>query len=83
MVYKLAEYGNPSIWEAEAGEQWVPGQPGLHSETLSHTTKGKRHKSPGFEPQYQNKTKQKKFYEFLSLINFSGSHFFSIKFSKV
>jgi hypothetical protein len=36
---------NPSTWEAEAGEfqsskpawstEWVPGQPGLHRETLS------------------------------------------------
>jgi hypothetical protein len=36
---------NPSIWEAEAGgslssrpawsTEWVPGQPGLHRETLS------------------------------------------------
>jgi hypothetical protein len=26
---------NPSTWEAEAVGSWVPGQPGLHSETLS------------------------------------------------
>jgi hypothetical protein len=46
---------NPSTWEAEAGgflssrpawsTEWVPGQPGLHRETLSHKTK-------------QNKTKK-------------------------
>jgi hypothetical protein len=40
---------NPSTWEAEAGEflssrpawstEWVPGQPGLHRETLSRKTK--------------------------------------------
>jgi hypothetical protein len=40
---------NPSTWEAEAGgflslrpawsTEWVPGQPGLHRETLSRKTK--------------------------------------------
>jgi hypothetical protein len=29
---------NPSVWEAEAGESPVQGQPGLHSETLSLET---------------------------------------------
>jgi hypothetical protein len=47
---------DPSTWEAEAGgflssrpawsTEWVPGQPGLHRETLSQKTK-------------QNKQKQK------------------------
>jgi hypothetical protein len=40
---------NPSTWEAEAGgflrlawsTEWVPGQPGLHRETLSRKTKQK------------------------------------------
>jgi hypothetical protein len=27
-------YYNSSSWEAEAGELWVQGQSGLHSETL-------------------------------------------------
>jgi hypothetical protein len=41
----VAHVFNPSIWEAEAGgflssrptwsTKWVPGQPGLHRETLS------------------------------------------------
>jgi hypothetical protein len=43
---------NPSTWEAEAGEflssrpawstEWVPGQPGLHRETLSRKKKSDR-----------------------------------------
>jgi hypothetical protein len=43
---------NPSTWEAEAGgflssrpawsTKWVPGQPGLHRETLSRKTKKKK-----------------------------------------
>jgi hypothetical protein len=42
---------NPNTWEAEAGEflsskpawstEWVPGQPGLHRETLSKKKKKK------------------------------------------
>jgi hypothetical protein len=45
----VAHAFNPSIWEAEAGgflslspaysTEWVPGQPGLHRETLSWKTK--------------------------------------------
>jgi hypothetical protein len=45
---------NPSTWEAEAGEflssrpawstEQVPGQPGLHRETLSRKTKKKKKK---------------------------------------
>jgi hypothetical protein len=27
--------GNPRIWEAEASGLQIPGQPGLHSKTLS------------------------------------------------
>jgi hypothetical protein len=52
----VAQAFNPSTQEAEAGEflssrlawstKWVPGQPGLHRETLSRKNK--------------NKTKQKK-----------------------
>jgi hypothetical protein len=43
---------NPSAWEAEAGgflssrpawsTKWVPGQPGLHRETLSQNQKNKQ-----------------------------------------
>ena len=43
---------NPCTWEAEAGgflswrpawfTEWVPGQPGLHGETLSRKTKNKQ-----------------------------------------
>jgi hypothetical protein len=46
---------NPSTWEAEAGRflssrpawsiEWVPGQPGLHRETLSRKT-NKQKKQP-------------------------------------
>jgi hypothetical protein len=45
---------NPSTWEAEAGgflssspawsTEWIPGQPGLHRETLSRKTKNKKNK---------------------------------------
>jgi hypothetical protein len=45
----VAHAFNPSTWEAEAGEflssrpawstEWVPGQPGLHRETLSRKKK--------------------------------------------
>jgi hypothetical protein len=45
---------NPSTWEAEAGgflssrpawsTKWVPGQPGLHRETMSRKTKKKKKK---------------------------------------
>jgi hypothetical protein len=44
----VAHAFNPSTWEAEAGgflssrpawsTKWVPGQPGLHRETLSRKT---------------------------------------------
>jgi hypothetical protein len=47
----VAHAFNPSTWEAEAGgfmslkpawsTEWVPGQPGLHRETLSRKTKTK------------------------------------------
>jgi hypothetical protein len=61
----VAHAFNPSTWEAEAGgflslrpawsTEWVPGQPGLHRETLSRKTKPKQ------QQQKQNKTnKQKK-----------------------
>jgi hypothetical protein len=53
----VAHAFNPNTWEAEAGgflssrpawsTEWVPGQPGLHRETLSQKTKK------------QNKTKTK------------------------
>ena len=45
---------NPSTWEAEAGRylslgpawswEWVPGQPGLHRETLSQTSQKNKQK---------------------------------------
>jgi hypothetical protein len=48
----LAHAFNPSTWEAEAGgflssrpawsKEWVPGQPGLHRETLSQKKKKKK-----------------------------------------
>jgi hypothetical protein len=48
----VAHAFNPSTWEAEAGgflssrpawsTEWVPGQPGLHRETLSRKTKKKK-----------------------------------------
>jgi hypothetical protein len=50
----VAHAFNPSTWEAEAGRflssrpawstEWVPGQPGLHRETLSQKTKTKQNK---------------------------------------
>ena len=55
MVYGqavVAHAFNPSTWEAEAGRflssrpvwstEWVPGQPGLHRETLSRKKKKKK-----------------------------------------
>jgi hypothetical protein len=49
----VAHAFNPSTWEAEAGRflslrpawstKWVPGQPGLHRETLSQEKKKKSH----------------------------------------
>jgi hypothetical protein len=48
----VAHVFDPSTWEAEAGgflssrpvwsTKWVPGQPGLHRETLSQKTKKKK-----------------------------------------
>jgi hypothetical protein len=50
----VAHAFNPKTWEAEAGEflslraacstEWVPGQPGLHRETMSR--KNKQTKNP-------------------------------------
>jgi hypothetical protein len=50
----VAHAFNPSTWDAEAGRflssrpawstEWVPGQPGLHRETLSRKTKTKNQK---------------------------------------
>jgi hypothetical protein len=47
----VAHVLNPSTWEAEAGRflsskstEWVPGQPGLHRETLSRKNKTKQKK---------------------------------------
>jgi hypothetical protein len=37
----MANAYNPTIWETEAGGWKVPGQPGLHSETLSLKNQGK------------------------------------------
>jgi hypothetical protein len=52
----VAHAFNPSTWEAEAGgflslrpawsTKWVPGQPGLHRETLSQKTKTKKKTNP-------------------------------------
>ena len=57
----VAHTFNLSTWEAEAGgflssrpalsTEWVPGQPGLHRETLSRKTK---------EQKQKQKQKQKK-----------------------
>jgi hypothetical protein len=57
---------NPSAWEAEAGgflssrpawsTEWVPGQPGLHSETLSQKTNKQTNK----QQQQQKTTTTKK-----------------------
>ena len=51
----MAHAFNPSTWEAEAGgflssrpawtTEWVPGQPGLHRETLSRKTKQNKKKA--------------------------------------
>jgi hypothetical protein len=48
----VAHAFNPSTWEAEVGEflssrsawstEWVPGQPGLHRETLSQKNQKKK-----------------------------------------
>jgi hypothetical protein len=56
---------NPSTREAEAGEflslrpawstKWVPGQPGLHRETLSQKTKQNKTKQNKTKKQKQNK----------------------------
>jgi hypothetical protein len=52
----VAHTFNPSTWEAEAGgflssrpawsTEWVPGQPGLHRETLSRRNKKNQKKCP-------------------------------------
>ena len=56
---------NPSTWEAEADRflslslgwstEWVPGQPGLHKETLSQ-----KNQNQNQNQQQQNKTKKDK-----------------------
>jgi hypothetical protein len=66
---------NPSTWEAEAGgflnsrtawsTELVPGQPGLHRETLSRKTKTKQNNKKQKQKQKtkqktKNKTKQNK-----------------------
>jgi hypothetical protein len=70
----VAHAFNPSTWEAEAGRflssrppwstEWVPGQPGLHRETLSQKNKTK-----------QNKTKQNKQKKCLIDLPISWRHF--------
>ena len=59
----VAHAFNPSTWEAEAGgflslrpawsTEWVPGQPGLHRETLSRKNQNQN--------QYQNQNKNKNY----------------------
>jgi hypothetical protein len=56
----VAHAFNPSTREAEAGgflssrpawsTEWIPGQPGLHRETLSRKTKQKKKKKKEREP---------------------------------
>jgi hypothetical protein len=63
----MAHAFNPSTWEAEAGgflssrpawsTEWVPGQPGLYRETLSH----KKTKPKPKTKNKQTKNKIKKF----------------------
>jgi hypothetical protein len=65
-VVVVAHAFNPSTWEAEAGRflslrpawstKWVPGQPGLHRETLSQKKK-KKINQPANQP-YKQKTLQ-------------------------
>jgi hypothetical protein len=38
----VAHTFHPSTWEAAWSTEWVPGQPGLHRETLSQTNKQTR-----------------------------------------
>jgi len=55
----MAHAFDPSTWEAEAGEflssrpawstKWVPGQPGLHRETLSEKNKTKQKRKKYWE----------------------------------
>jgi hypothetical protein len=71
-LYRLsvvAHAFNPSTWEAEAGEflnlrpAWsterVPGQPGLHRETLSRKSKNKTKTKQNKQQQQQKKAKTK------------------------
>jgi hypothetical protein len=63
----VAHAFNPSTWEADAGRflssrpawstEWVPGQPGLHRETLSQKTKTKKEKE---KKRKEKKRKEKK-----------------------
>jgi hypothetical protein len=67
----VAHAFNPSTWEAEAGgflssrpawsTEWVPGQPGLHRETLSwkKIKKGKQTNKPTNQNQKRIKRKEK------------------------
>jgi hypothetical protein len=65
----VAHAFDPSTWEAEAGRflssrpawstEWVPGQPGLHRETLSRKTKAKQSKAKQSKPN-QTKPNRKK-----------------------
>jgi hypothetical protein len=59
----VAHAFNPSTWEAEAGRflssrpawstEWVPGQPGLHRETLP-----RKPNQPNKQTNKQNKTRK-------------------------
>ena len=60
----VAQAFNPITWEAEAGgflisipawsTEWVPGQPGLHRETLSRTNETKQNKKQKQQTKKEN-----------------------------
>jgi hypothetical protein len=63
----VAHAFNPSTWDTEAGgflisrpawsTEWVPGQPGLHRETLSQKTKQNKKKTKKkIQAEEKNKT---------------------------
>jgi hypothetical protein len=50
----------PVTWAAEAGEEPVPGQPGLHSKSLSQKTKTKTKTKSNLPPKKKIPLKSKK-----------------------